>query len=72
MKIASGMMSVGLAILLLGCATASSQKETTSQEAQAAPSAETDAVTAASEPFFDKPDDWNKDNLLALLRDHLG
>jgi hypothetical protein len=75
MKLRLGLVSIGLTLLLVGCATATSQTETNTAPTETTPQAEAtpapDAVTAASMPFYDKPNAWKKDNLLFALRNHL-
>lgn len=67
--------------LLVGCGGTTTQTcpETAQNEALAEkPAAETaqqaepasDAVSGASKPYYDKPDFWNKEKLIAALRDH--
>ncbi|MCP4199473.1 MAG: hypothetical protein GY762_20185 [Proteobacteria bacterium] len=75
MKLRLGLVSIGLTLLLACCATATGQTETktaptaTAAQAEAIPAP--DAVTAASKPFYDKPNVWKKDDLLFALRNHL-
>jgi hypothetical protein len=80
MKTTLRFVLIGLFLLLLGCATASSQTAVKTAPTEKAPAAaeETlpaipapDAVTAASKPFYDKPNAWKTDNLLHALRNHL-
>jgi hypothetical protein len=80
MKLSIGLVSIGLALLLVGCGATSTQTGTKTAQPESLPEAGAktelatpapDAVTAASKPFYDKPDDWKKDNLLHALRNHL-
>jgi hypothetical protein len=80
MKLSLGLVTIGLALLLGGCEAAPTQTGAKPAQVEKAPEAgsETqpaipapDAVTAASKPFYDKPDVWKTSNLLHALRNHM-